>query len=145
MNFVARLLVLTAAWTATEPFSLIPGEGPGGGADRVTPLYADTEPVMAVAPPPEPGELVPEDPARKPAELAQQGAQTPSAGGAQRGASADRAAHAVPATDDFAGRLLAERRRAFAMGAAIGGEAGALLARHQRGTSDGPSQSLVPH
>ena len=157
MNFVARLLVFTAAWTATEPYSLIPGEGPGGGAGRVTPLSADTEPVMAVAPPPEPGELVPEGPARTPAELAPQGAGAQrgadarraagerSAGGAQRGTGARQAADAAPAADDFAGRLLAERRRSFAMGAAIGGAAGALLARHQRGTSDGSSQSLVPH
>jgi membrane protein len=114
MNFVARLLVFAAAWTATEPYSLIPGEGPGGGAGRVTPLSADTEPVMAVAPPPQPGELVPEGPARTPAD----GARPARIG-----------ADAAPTDAAYAERLQAERRRSFAVGAAIGGAAGALLAR----------------
>jgi membrane protein len=114
MNFVARLLVFAAAWTATEPYSLIPGEGPGGGAGRVTPLSADTEPVLAVAPPPPPGELVPEGPVSAQDQPAAQpvGAAKAAAKGA-----------AKPA------EIYAERRRSFAVGAAIGGAAGALLAR----------------
>ena len=106
MNFVARLLVFAAAWTATEAYSLIPGEGPGGGAGRVTPLSADTEPVMAVAPPPPPGELVPEGP------VAAGGDRPP-----QRGASVN------------SPEVYAERRRSFVVGAVLGGAAGALLVR----------------
>ncbi len=121
MNFVARLLVFCAAWTATEAYSVIPGEGPGGGAGRVTPLTADTEPVLAVAPPPRPGELVPEGPVPSPA---------------------------APAEVDTE-RLYADRRRSFAMGAAIGGAAGALLARarpggDQRGRSGASSPPNLP-
>jgi hypothetical protein len=126
MNFVARLLVFAAAWTATEPYSLIPGEGPGGGAGRVTPLSADTEPVLAVAPPPPPGELIPEGPVPAPDQPAQ-GKRTPPPVGAARPA-----------------EIYAERRRSFAVGAAIGGAAGALLANRHRGTFAASSQPNVP-
>ena len=51
MNFVSRLLIFAAAWTATEPYSLEPGEIGEQGAGRSTGFAASTEPVSVVAPP----------------------------------------------------------------------------------------------
>ena len=50
MNFVARLTIFAAAWTATEAYSLEPGDVGESGAGRSTGLAAGTEPVSAVAP-----------------------------------------------------------------------------------------------
>ncbi len=50
INFVSRLLVYVAAWTATQPYSLEPGEIGEPGAGRSTPIAAATDPVAAVAP-----------------------------------------------------------------------------------------------
>ncbi len=51
MNFVSRLLIFAAAWTATQPYSLEPGEIGEQGAGRSTGFAASTEPVSVVAPP----------------------------------------------------------------------------------------------
>jgi membrane protein len=51
MNLVARVTVVAAAWTVTQPFSLYPGDLTEEGAGRSTPLAAATEPVTVVAPP----------------------------------------------------------------------------------------------
>ena len=50
MNFVARLTIFAAAWTATQPYSLEPADLGEAGAGRSTGLAAATEPVAAVAP-----------------------------------------------------------------------------------------------
>ena len=50
INFVSRLLVLAAAWTATQPYSLLPGRIGEVGTGRSTGLAAATEPVSPVAP-----------------------------------------------------------------------------------------------
>ncbi len=50
INFVSRLLIYAAAWTATQPYSLEPSAIGGPGAGRSTGLAAATEPVRAVAP-----------------------------------------------------------------------------------------------
>lgn len=50
INLVSRLLVFTAAWTATQPWSLDPAAVGDRGAGRNTGLAAATEPVAAVAP-----------------------------------------------------------------------------------------------
>jgi membrane protein len=51
MNLVAKITVLAAAWTVTQPFSLHPGDLAQEGAGQSTPLAAATEPVTVVAPP----------------------------------------------------------------------------------------------
>jgi membrane protein len=51
MNFVAKLTVFAAAWTATGPYSLVPAEPGSPGVGRATALASSTEPVRAVAPP----------------------------------------------------------------------------------------------
>ena len=50
MNFVAKLTIFAAAWTATEPYSLQPVRLGEKGAGRRTGLAAATEPVSPVAP-----------------------------------------------------------------------------------------------
>ena len=50
INLVSRLVVFAAAWTATQPYSLLPGRLGQPGAGRSTGLAAATEPVTAVAP-----------------------------------------------------------------------------------------------
>lgn len=50
MNFVARLTLFAAAWTATQPYSLEPADVGESGAGRSTGLAAGTEPVPVVAP-----------------------------------------------------------------------------------------------
>ena len=50
MNLVSRLLVVTACWTATEPYSLVPARPGDPGVGRTTGLASGTEPVVAVAP-----------------------------------------------------------------------------------------------
>jgi membrane protein len=50
MNFVARLTMFAAAWTATEPYSLQPTRLGDKGAGRSTGLAVATEPVVPVAP-----------------------------------------------------------------------------------------------
>jgi membrane protein len=50
INFVSRLLVFAAAWTATRPYSLEPAPAGEEGAGRSTGLAASTEPVTPVAP-----------------------------------------------------------------------------------------------
>ena len=50
MNLVSRLLVVTACWTATEPYSLVPARLGDPGVGRATGLASGTEPVVAVAP-----------------------------------------------------------------------------------------------
>ncbi len=50
MNFVARLTMFAAAWTATQPYSLEPADVGEAGAGRSTGFAAATEPVVAVAP-----------------------------------------------------------------------------------------------
>jgi len=50
MNFVARLTIFAAAWTATQPYSLEPGDPGEAGAGRSTGLAAATDPVVPVAP-----------------------------------------------------------------------------------------------
>ena len=50
MNFVARLTIFAAAWTATQPYSIEPGDVGESGAGRSTGLAAGTEPVSVVAP-----------------------------------------------------------------------------------------------
>jgi membrane protein len=50
MNFVARLTIFAAAWTATQPYSLEPADLGEAGAGRSTGLAAATEPVAPVAP-----------------------------------------------------------------------------------------------
>jgi hypothetical protein len=47
---VARLTVLAAAWTATQPYSLEPADLGEAGAGRSTGLALATEPVVPVAP-----------------------------------------------------------------------------------------------
>jgi membrane protein len=50
INFVSKLLVFAAAWTATQPYSLEPDQIGEDGAGRSTGLAAATEPVRVVAP-----------------------------------------------------------------------------------------------
>lgn len=50
MNFVARLIIFAAAWTATQPYSLEPGGLGEAGAGRSTGLAVATEPLAPVAP-----------------------------------------------------------------------------------------------
>jgi membrane protein len=50
INFASRLLVFSAAWTATEPYSLRPAGVGDAGAGRTTGIAWATEPVSAVAP-----------------------------------------------------------------------------------------------
>lgn len=50
INFASKLLVLSAAWTATEPYSLRPAAVGDSGAGRTTGIAWATEPVAAVAP-----------------------------------------------------------------------------------------------
>lgn len=50
INLVSRLLVFVAAWTATQPYSLLPGEAPLAVTGHSTTLAASTEPVSVVAP-----------------------------------------------------------------------------------------------
>ena len=50
MNFVARLTILAAAWTATQPYSLEPADLGEAGAGRSTGLAVATEPLAPVAP-----------------------------------------------------------------------------------------------
>jgi membrane protein len=50
INFVSKLLILSAAWTATQPYSLEPAAAGEGGAGRTTGLAAATEPVSVVVP-----------------------------------------------------------------------------------------------
>ncbi|HET8970003.1 MAG TPA: YihY/virulence factor BrkB family protein [Candidatus Nanopelagicales bacterium] len=50
MNLVSRLLVFTACWAATQPYSLEPSGIGGPGVGRTTGLAWTTEPVSAVAP-----------------------------------------------------------------------------------------------
>jgi membrane protein len=50
INFVSRLLIYAAAWTATQPYSLEPSTIGEDGAGRSTGLAAGTEPVRVVAP-----------------------------------------------------------------------------------------------
>ena len=50
INFVSRLLVYAAAWTATQAYSLAPGGIGQPGVGRSTGLAAATDPVRAVAP-----------------------------------------------------------------------------------------------
>jgi membrane protein len=118
MNFVARLLVFAAAWTTTEPYSLQPDDGYGGGAGRVTPLASGTEPVLAVAPPPEDEPGAPTAPPM-PA-LAFRG--VPTSGNGQSSAAGD------PGQAEGGGR----RRQAFAVGAVVGGAAVGLASRRGR-------------
>jgi Virulence factor BrkB len=46
INLGSRLLVYTAAWTATKPYSLVPGTFGQPGAGRETPLARASDPVM---------------------------------------------------------------------------------------------------
>lgn len=107
MNFAARLLVFCAAWAATEPYSVNPGEGPGSGAGRTTPLAAGTEPVLAVLPPPPPGTDVADGPVPSDGHL-------PSEGGG------------ITEADFYA-----DRRRSVALGALVGGAAAGMVARRR--------------
>jgi membrane protein len=50
INFVSRLLIYAAAWTATRPYSLEPSAIGEQGTGRSTGLAAGTEPVRVVAP-----------------------------------------------------------------------------------------------
>lgn len=50
INLNSRLLVFSAAWAATSPYSLHPAGIGDSGAGRATALVAGTEPVLAVAP-----------------------------------------------------------------------------------------------
>ena len=50
INFVSRLLIYAAAWTATEAYSLEPGGLGSDGAGRSTGIAASTEPMTVVAP-----------------------------------------------------------------------------------------------
>jgi len=50
MNFVAKLTMFAAAWTATDAYSLHPAELGEAGSGRHTGLVAATEPVAVVAP-----------------------------------------------------------------------------------------------
>ncbi len=50
MNFVARLTIFAAAWTATQPYSLEPADLGEAGAGRSTGLALATEPLTPVAP-----------------------------------------------------------------------------------------------
>lgn len=50
INLVSKLLVFTAAWTATQPWSLEPAPLGESGAGRATGLASGTEPVTPVAP-----------------------------------------------------------------------------------------------
>ena len=50
INFASRLLVFSAAWTATVPYSLRPAAFGDTGAGRATGIASATEPVAAVAP-----------------------------------------------------------------------------------------------
>ena len=50
INFASRLLVFSAAWTATEPYSLRPAAVGDSGTGRTTSIAWATEPVAAVAP-----------------------------------------------------------------------------------------------
>lgn len=50
INLVSRLLLFSAAWTATQPYSLHPAPPGDVGAGRSTGLAAATEPVTPVAP-----------------------------------------------------------------------------------------------
>jgi membrane protein len=50
INFVSKLLMFAAAWTATQPYSLEPVVAGEDGAGRSTGLAAGTEPVSVVAP-----------------------------------------------------------------------------------------------
>ncbi len=50
MNFVARLTIFAAAWTATQPYSLEPADLGEAGAGRSTGLAVATEPLTPVAP-----------------------------------------------------------------------------------------------
>lgn len=46
INLVSRLLVYTAAWTATRPYSLVPATFGQPGAGRETPLARASDPVL---------------------------------------------------------------------------------------------------
>jgi hypothetical protein len=50
MNLVSRLLVVTACWAATQPYSLEPAGIGEPGVGRTSGLAWTTEPVAAVAP-----------------------------------------------------------------------------------------------
>jgi membrane protein len=50
INLNSRLLVFAAAWTATQPYSLVPAPPGDAGAGRNTELASATEPVSVVAP-----------------------------------------------------------------------------------------------
>ena len=50
INFLSRVLIYAAAWTATQPYSLEPSAIGEDGAGRSTGLAAATEPVRVVAP-----------------------------------------------------------------------------------------------
>jgi membrane protein len=50
INLNSRLLVFAAAWTATQPYSLVPAPPGDAGAGRNTGLASATEPVSVVAP-----------------------------------------------------------------------------------------------
>lgn len=50
INFVSKLVVFAAAWTATQPYSLAPAPWGETGAGRSTGIAVATEPVLAVAP-----------------------------------------------------------------------------------------------
>ena len=50
MNFVAKLTIFAAAWTATQPYSLEPADLGEAGAGRSTGLAVATEPLTPVAP-----------------------------------------------------------------------------------------------
>jgi membrane protein len=50
INFVSKLMMFAAAWTATQPYSLAPAATGEEGAGRSTGLAVQTEPVSVVAP-----------------------------------------------------------------------------------------------
>jgi membrane protein len=50
INFVSKLMMFAAAWTATQPYSLAPAATGEEGAGRSTGLALQTEPVSVVAP-----------------------------------------------------------------------------------------------
>jgi membrane protein len=50
INFVSKLLMFAAAWTATQPYSLEPAATGEEGSGRSTGLAVGTEPVSVVAP-----------------------------------------------------------------------------------------------
>ena len=50
INLMSRLVMYAAAWTVTQPYSLLPGSVGEPGVGRSTGLASATEPVSAVAP-----------------------------------------------------------------------------------------------